>query len=71
MNRQQLDKQIDYLHRELTHISQELLYLEGAGERSLRVRQARLIAELERVESQRIESPAVLQLFTSIGSATR
>ena len=71
MNRQQLDKQIDYLHRELTRISQELHYLEGAREQSLRVRQARLIAELDRVESQRIESPTAMQLFTSIGSATR
>ncbi len=57
MNRQQLARQIDFLQRELTHISQELNYLEGDRARSLRIRQARLVAELERVESQRIESP--------------
>jgi hypothetical protein len=50
MNKQQVKLQIDFVRRELTRISQEMLYLEGAYLQTLRVRQNRLIAELDRLE---------------------
>ena len=50
MNKQQVKQQIDFVRRELTRISQEMLYLEGAYLQTLRVRQNRLIAELDRLE---------------------
>jgi hypothetical protein len=50
MNRQLLKQQIDFVRSELTHISQEMLYLEGVHQQTLRVRQTRLVAELDRLE---------------------
>ena len=51
MNREQVDQQMDYVRRELTRISQELIYLDGPSAQSLRVRQSRLAAELERLQA--------------------
>ena len=53
MNKQQFDQQIEYVRRELTRISQEVQYQEGTQLQTLRVRQSRLAAELERLEAQR------------------
>jgi hypothetical protein len=50
MNRQLVKQQIDFVRSELTHISQEMLYLEGVHQQTLRVRQTRLVAELDRLE---------------------
>ncbi len=63
MNRQQLDKQIEYLRRELTIITQELSYLEGPKAQALHIRQARLSAELERVQNQRLDMPYTIQIY--------
>ena len=63
MNRQQLDKQIEYLRRELTNITQELYYLEGPKAQALRIRQSRLSAELERVQDKRFDVPYTIMVY--------
>ncbi len=62
MNRQQVGHQIDYVRRELTRISQELLYLEGAQAQSMRVRQSRLAGELERLQALQLSGSLSIAL---------
>ncbi len=50
MNQKQTQQQLAYLRSELTLIDHELTYQEGYAEQLLRLRQARLAAELERLE---------------------
>ncbi|HEY3288644.1 MAG TPA: hypothetical protein VGK87_00815 [Anaerolineae bacterium] len=76
MNRQQLDRQIEYLLHALTLITHELQYLEGTNARTLRIRQTRLCAELERVQNQRVDAPQILSrqhngsTFMQVGNET-
>lgn len=51
MSKQQIDQQVDLIRRELTRISYEIQYTEGTVQQSLRIRQARLEAELDRLEA--------------------
>ncbi len=51
MNRQQVEQQIAFVRRELTRMNQEIRLHEGVQAQTLRVRQNRLIAELERLEN--------------------
>jgi hypothetical protein len=64
MNKQQFDQQISFVKRELTRISQEVIYVEGTPQELLRVRQSRLMAELERLEGQMLTGA-----FSAAGSA--
>ena len=54
MNKQHIDQQTEYIRHELTHISQELLYQDGSQLQMLRVRQSRLMAELERLQALQV-----------------
>jgi hypothetical protein len=54
MNKQHIDQQIDYVRHELTRISQELVYQDGTQLQMLRVRQSRLVAELERLQAMQV-----------------
>lgn len=54
MNKQHIDQQIDYVRHELTRISQELVYQDGTQLQMLRVRQSRLVAELERLQALQV-----------------
>lgn len=53
MNRQLLDETIAYLRKELTSIHHDLTWADGAQAESFRVRQVRLLAELDRLEALR------------------
>lgn len=62
MSKQQIDQQIDLIRRELTRISYEIQYTEGTVQQSLRIRQSRLEAELDRLEaSNRVRTGFTLQ----------
>ncbi len=66
MNRQQVEQQIAFVRRELTRLNQEIGLHEGVQAQTLRVRQNRLIAELERLEGIiRIQPAAVPALATA------
>jgi hypothetical protein len=54
MDKQHIDQQIEYVRHELTRISQELVYLDGTQLQMLRVRQSRLVAELERLQALQV-----------------
>ncbi|MFC1465484.1 MAG: hypothetical protein ACFLMY_11625 [Candidatus Brachytrichaceae bacterium NZ_4S206] len=53
MNRQLLDETIAYLRKELTSIHHDLTWADGVQAESFRVRQIRLLAELDRLEALR------------------
>ncbi|PJF48043.1 MAG: hypothetical protein D6709_07430 [Chloroflexi bacterium] len=53
MTRQLLDETIAYLRKELTSIHYDLTWADGAQAESFRVRQMRLLAELDRLEALR------------------
>ncbi|MCS6774591.1 MAG: hypothetical protein RMM31_11555 [Anaerolineae bacterium] len=53
MTRQMLDDTIAYVRKELTNIHQDLTWADGAQAEAFRVRQARLLAELDRLEAIR------------------
>jgi hypothetical protein len=53
MDRQLLDDTITYVRKELTSIHQDLTWADGSQAESFRVRQMRLLAELDRLESLR------------------
>jgi hypothetical protein len=57
MHRQLLDDTISYLRKELTGIYQDLTWADGSQAESFKVRQVRLLAELERLESLRHVAP--------------
>jgi hypothetical protein len=57
VNRQLYNEQVDYIRRELTRITLELVYLDGPQRQTLSARRVRLASELERLESQRISFP--------------
>jgi len=53
MNKQLLDETIAYLRKELTSIHHDLTWADGTQAESFRVRQIRLLAELDRLEALR------------------
>lgn len=53
MTRQLLDETIAYLRKELTSIHHDLTWADGAQAEAFRVRQIRLLAELDRLEALR------------------
>ncbi len=53
MNRQLLDETIAYLKKELTSVYHDLTWAEGIQAEAFRTRQARLLAELDRLEMLR------------------
>ena len=71
VNPQILDDTIAYLRRELTGIHQDLTWADGARAEALRVRQARLVAELERLESMRRAMPLTPMLHMRASAASR
>ncbi|MCL5998959.1 MAG: hypothetical protein M1546_23305 [Chloroflexi bacterium] len=70
MNKQSIDQQIDFVRRELTRISHEVHYLEGTQLQTLRVRQSRLAAELDRLEGLRRNGPAAVPAMSFNGQST-
>ncbi|MCS7059942.1 MAG: hypothetical protein RMN25_02145 [Anaerolineae bacterium] len=60
MKKQQLEQQIDFVRRELTRLNQEISLHEGVQAQMLRVRQNRLIAELERLEALLHNQPSAV-----------
>lgn len=67
MNKQQIDQQIAFVRRELTRLNQEISFSEGVESQMLRVRQNRLIAELERLEGMIRSQPAAVPALASAG----
>lgn len=72
MNKQLLDDTITYLRKELTSIHLDLTWADGTQAEALHVRQMRLLAELERLESLRriAVTPAVMSLPIPVIVAT-
>lgn len=58
MERQVLDETIGYVQKELTRIHHDLTWADGAQAESYKTRQARLAAELDRLEAMRRSAPA-------------
>jgi len=65
MNKQLLDETIAYLKKELTNIYHDLTWAEGIQAETFKTRQARLMAELDRLEMLRRSSATSLQLIHS------
>jgi len=68
MNRQLLDETIAYLKKELTNVYHDLTWAEGVQAEVFRTRQARLMAELDRLEMLRRTSATSLSLVRSAQS---
>lgn len=66
MEKQVLDETIAYVKKELTRIHQDLTWADGSQAESYRLRSARLVAELDRLESMRC-----LSSMTPASSITR
>ena len=69
MNKQLLDETIAYLKKELTNIYYDLTWAEGIQAEAFRTRQARLMAELDRLEMLRRSSVTSLPLVHSAQNA--
>jgi hypothetical protein len=69
MNKQLLDETIAYLKKELTNIYYDLTWAEGIQAEAFRTRQARLMAELDRLEMLRRSSVTSLSLVHSTQNA--
>ncbi len=69
MNKQLLDETIAYLKKELTNIYHDLTWAEGIQAEAFRTRQARLMAELDRLEMLRRSSVTSLPLVHSAQNA--
>lgn len=67
MNRNQMEQQIAFVRRELTRLNQEISLSEGVQAQMLRVRQNRLIAELERLEGMIRNQPAAVPALANAG----
>ena len=67
MNRQQVEQQIAFVRRELTRLNQEISLHEGVQAQTLRVRQNRLVAELERLEDLIRNQPLAVPALTTAG----
>ncbi len=65
MNRQLLDETIAYLKKELTNICYDLTWAEGIQAEAFKTRQARLMAELDRLEMLRRSAGTSLPLVRS------
>jgi hypothetical protein len=65
MNRQLLDETIAYLKKELTNVYHDLTWAEGIQAEVFRTRQARLMAELDRLEMLRCTSATSPSLVRS------
>jgi hypothetical protein len=65
MNKQLLDETIAYLKKELANIYYDLTWAEGIQAEAFRTRQARLMAELDRLEMLRRSSVTLLPLVHS------
>lgn len=59
MDRQVLDETINYVQKELTRIHEDLTWADGSQAQSFETRKARLVAELERLESIRRAVPSL------------
>lgn len=67
MNKQRVEQQIAFVRRELTRLNQEISLHEGAQAQMLRIRQNRLIAELERLEGMLRDQPAAVPALATTG----
>ncbi len=67
MNKQQIDRQIAFVRRELTRLNQEISISEGMQAQTLRIRQNRLIAELERLEGMIRNHPTAVPALANAG----
>ena len=67
MSKQQVDQQIAFVRRELTRLNQEISFNEGVQAQMLRVRQNRLIAELERLEAVTRNHPSAVPSLAIAG----
>ncbi|MFN4293070.1 MAG: hypothetical protein ACK4JD_02950 [Thermoflexales bacterium] len=70
MTRQLLDETIAYLRKELTSIHHDLTWADGAQAESFRMRQIRLLAELDRLEALRRTMAAPVTMRTPASSTT-
>ncbi len=57
MNRQVIDEATHYIRHELSKISQDLTWADGKTEEGLKLRQAKLKAELDRMELAKMSQP--------------
>ncbi len=57
LNRRIVDETLAYVRQELTRLAQDLTWADGAQAETFRVRRARLLAELDRLESLRRTLP--------------
>jgi hypothetical protein len=66
MNKQLLDETIAYLRKELTSIHHDLTWADGTQAEAFRVRQIRLLAELDRLEALRrtLATPVAMMIPT-------
>lgn len=71
MDRQLLDDTITYVRKELTSIHQDLTWADGSQAESFRVRQMRLLAELDRLESLRRIVPIAPVIPINAGAGTQ
>lgn len=69
MNRQLLDETIAYLRKELTSIHHDLTWADGVQAESFRVRQIRLLAELDRLEALRRTVATPLAMLSPTSTA--
>lgn len=53
MTKQIIDETLSYVRRELTRLSEDLMWADGAEAERLRTRRSRLVAELDRLELMR------------------
>ncbi|MGQ9903627.1 MAG: hypothetical protein ACUVRU_04625 [Anaerolineae bacterium] len=67
MNKQRVEQQIAFVRRELTRLNQEISLHEGAQAQMLRIRQNRLIAELERLERLICNQPSAVPALAISG----
>lgn len=67
MNKQRVEQQIAFVRRELTRLNQEISLHEGAQVETLRIRQNRLIAELERLEGMLRNQPVAVPAPATAG----
>lgn len=70
MDRRLLDDTIMYVRKELTRIHQDLTWADGSHAESLKVRQMRLLAELDRLESLRRIVPTSVSAGASVAVVT-
>ncbi len=57
MNRQIIDDATVYIRQELSRITQDLTWADGKTEEGLKMRQHKLKAELDRIETMKINQP--------------